>query len=158
MSVQIRRQHPSRPINVSILQYQVALPNAEPQHILEEIVWHKELEVERMREEMSLLQLRKLVSTMAPAKDFVSALVNGKTKPALIAEVKKASPSKGIIREDFDPVAIAQAYEAGGASCLSVLTDKKFFQGGFEKSQTRTGSSRFTVTLQRIYYLSLPNF
>lgn len=132
MSVQIRRQHPSRPINVSILQYQVALPDAEPQHILEEIVWHKELEVERMREEISLLQLRKLVSTMAPAKDFVSALVNGKTKPALIAEVKKASPSKGIIREDFDPVAIAKAYAVGGASCLSVLTDKKFFQGGFE--------------------------
>ena len=132
MSVQIRRQHPSRPINVSILQYQVALPDAEPKHILEEIVWHKELEVERMREDMPLLQLRKLVSTMPPAKDFVSTLVNGKTKPTLIAEVKKASPSKGVIREDFDPVAIAKAYEAGGASCLSVLTDKKFFQGGFE--------------------------
>lgn len=132
MSVQIRRQHPSRPINVSILQYQVALPDAEPRHILEEIVWHKELEVEQMRGELSLLQLRKLVMTLPPAKDFISALVKGKTNPALIAEVKKASPSKGVIREDFDPVAIAKAYEAGGASCLSVLTDKKFFQGSFD--------------------------
>lgn len=132
MSVQIRRQHPSRPINVSILQYQVALPDAEPRHILEEIVWYKELEVEQMRGELNLLQLRKLVTTLPPAKDFISALVNGKTRPALIAEVKKASPSKGVIREDFDPVAIAKAYEAGGASCLSVLTDKKFFQGSFD--------------------------
>lgn len=132
MSVQIRRQHPSRPINVSILQYQVALPDAKPRHILEEIVWHKELEIEQMREKVSLLQLRKQVGNVPPPKDFLSALVNGKTKPALIAEVKKASPSKGVIREDFDPVAIAQAYEAGGASCLSVLTDEKFFQGSFE--------------------------
>jgi indole-3-glycerol phosphate synthase len=132
MTVQIRRLHPGRPVNVDIVQYRVAVPDAKPQHILEEIVWHKEKEVEQLREKVSLLELRKLVTTVPPAKDFIGALVNGKTQPALIAEVKKASPSKGVIREDFDPVAIAKSYAAGGASCLSVLTDEKFFQGSFE--------------------------
>lgn len=131
MTLKIRRQHPSRPVNVSILQYQVAVPDAEPRHILEEIVWHKELEVQQMREKTPLLELRKQVQAAPPALDFLAALKQGKTQPALIAEVKKASPSKGVIREDFDPVAIAQAYQAGGASCLSVLTDSKFFQGSF---------------------------
>lgn len=132
MTVKIRRQHPNRPINISIVQYQTALPDAAPQHILEEIVWQKELEIEKLRDQTSLLELRKLAATVPAPKDFLGALVNGKTNPALIAEVKKASPSKGVIREDFDPVAIAKAYEAGGASCLSVLTDEKFFQGSYE--------------------------
>lgn len=129
--MQIRRRPPNPPIDIVNLRYQVAVPDAQPRHILEKIVWHKEQEIEQQRQRLPLLELRKQVETAPPTKDFLAALVHGKTKPALIAEVKKASPSKGIIRADFDPVAIAQAYARGGASCLSVLTDQEFFQGSF---------------------------
>ena len=130
--MQIRRRRPNRAVNVSILSYQVKMPDDQPRNILEEIVWHKEQEVDRMREHLSLLDLRKQVEKAHSPLDFKAALRQGKTKPALIAEVKKASPSKGVIREDFNPVAIAQSYQKGGASCLSILTDEKFFQGSFE--------------------------
>lgn len=130
--MEIRRRPLTSAINVSVLQYQVPLPDAKPQHILEEIVWHKETEIERMRERLSLAELQRQVKDASPPRNFLEALRHGKTQPAVIAEVKKASPSKGVIRTDFDPVAIAQSYQQGGASCLSVLTDTKFFQGSFE--------------------------
>ncbi|MHC0065150.1 indole-3-glycerol phosphate synthase TrpC [Nostoc sp. UIC 10890] len=130
--MQIRRRSPNPAIDVSILRYQAVVPDAAPKHILEEIVWQKEVEYDQMREKVPLQQLLKQVLTAPPTRDFVAALRQGKTNPALIAEVKKASPSKGILREDFDPVAIAQSYQQGGASCLSVLTDVKFFQGSFD--------------------------
>ncbi|MDJ0744274.1 MAG: indole-3-glycerol phosphate synthase TrpC [Xenococcaceae cyanobacterium MO_167.B27] len=130
--MQIRRINPNPPVNTGEVIYQSNISNAKPQHILEEIVWHKEAEVAKMRDRLPLLKLRQQAATVEPPKDFLSALKNGKTNPALIAEVKKASPSKGIIREDFKPVEIAKSYEAGGASCLSVLTDSKFFQGSFD--------------------------
>lgn len=130
--MQIRRRNPNPKVNTGEVVYQSKIPNTEPNNILEEIVWHKEVEVTRMRDRLPLLKLRQQVQDVAPAKDFLAALRNGKTNPALIAEVKKASPSKGVIRANFNPVAIAKAYEAGGASCLSVLTDEKFFQGSFD--------------------------
>ena len=129
--MQIRRRPPNPEVAVDTLRYQVKVPEAEPRHILEEIVWHKETEIERLRNAQPLVELQKQVRDVAPPLDFLGALRQGVTPPALIAEVKKASPSKGVLRQDFDPVAIAQAYEAAGASCLSVLTDQKFFQGSF---------------------------
>ncbi len=130
--MKIRRRPPISSLKVAELTYQVKIPDTEPQNILEEIVWYKETEIDRMRERVPLLQLRKKLDSVAPPKDFLAALKASQTKPAIIAEVKKASPSKGIIREDFDPVAIATAYQQNGASCISVLTDEKFFQGSFE--------------------------
>jgi indole-3-glycerol phosphate synthase len=130
--MQIRRLQPSPTVDVESLRYQVKLPDAAPKHILEEIVWHKETEVTQLREKTPLAELQKQALLAPPTRDFVAALRQGKTKPALIAEVKKASPSKGVLREDFDPVAIALSYQQGGASCISVLTDEKFFQGSFD--------------------------
>ena len=130
--MKIRRRPPSSSINVGPLEYKIVVPDGEPAHILEEIVWYKEREVPMLREKMPLDKLKKQVALMSPPLDFLGAIQQGKTQPAVIAEVKKASPSKGVIRADFDPVEIAKSYQRGGASCLSVLTDRKFFQGSFE--------------------------
>lgn len=130
--MQIRRRPPNPAVTLETWRYQVAMPDAEPSHILEEIVWHKETEVAQLREKTPLTDLQSQALKAQPPLDFVAALRQGKTKPALIAEVKKASPSKGVLRQDFDPVAIALSYQKGNASCLSVLTDAKFFQGSFD--------------------------
>jgi len=103
-----------------------------PHHILAEIVFYKQQEVAQRREQLPLEVLKNQVSTAPFPRDFLSALQHNPHKPSLIAEVKKASPSKGVICADFDPIRIAQAYDRGGATCLSVLTDEKFFQGSFE--------------------------
>jgi indole-3-glycerol phosphate synthase len=130
--MQIRRRPPSSAVSVSHLEYQIKVPDSEPQHILEEIVWYKEREVAQMRDKLPLAKLQTQIKDLAPPLNFFTALQRGKTQPAVIAEIKKASPSKGVICENFDPVEIAKSYQQGGATCLSVLTDKKFFQGGFE--------------------------
>ncbi len=106
-----------------------------PRHILAQIVQHKEQEIAQMRQHIKLGDLQRQLTTAPPVRDFLHALQNSSNYPSLIAEVKKASPSKGIICQDFDPVAIALGYVRGGASCLSVLTDSRFFQGSFENLQ-----------------------
>ena len=130
--MEIRRRPPNPPVKVAHLQYGIPHPEAEPRHILEQIVWAKDKEVEASRQRVSLEELKKQVADLPPTRDFLAALKASCRKPAVIAEIKKASPSKGVLRDNFDPVAIAKGYAEGGASCLSVLTDKEFFQGGFE--------------------------
>ncbi|PHM09695.1 indole-3-glycerol phosphate synthase TrpC [Nostoc sp. 'Peltigera malacea cyanobiont' DB3992] len=105
---------------------------ATSRHILEEIVSHKRQEVAQMQQELPLGSLRQQLNSAPTVRNFLTALQENPNQPSLIAEVKKASPSRGVIRADFDPVAVAQAYERGGAACLSVLTDCKFFQGSFD--------------------------
>lgn len=96
--------------------------------VLEKIVAEKRKEVDAAKCARPFAALRERLSSAPPVRDFVAALRTGGGM-RVIAEVKKASPSAGLIRADFDPVAIARTYEANGAACLSVLTDGPFFQG-----------------------------
>ena len=102
--------------------------------ILQRILATKREEVAAARRAVPLAELEARARAAGPARDFVGAirakLAAG--QPAVIAEIKRASPSKGLLREDFDPAAIARAYEAAGAACLSVLTDAQYFQGAPE--------------------------
>jgi indole-3-glycerol phosphate synthase len=99
--------------------------------ILEQILATKREEVALALTRVPLAQMRARAEAAPPPRDFVGALRAkiAAGKPAVIAEIKKASPSKGVIRPDFKPAAIAASYEAGGAACLSVLTDMQYFQG-----------------------------
>jgi indole-3-glycerol phosphate synthase len=102
--------------------------------ILDTIVEQKRREVTRLPERsVSSAGLRQALAARGDQRDFAAALRHPKSgSVALIAEVKKASPSAGVICPDFDPVRIAREYEKAGASCLSVLTDEKFFQGSLQ--------------------------
>ena len=96
--------------------------------ILEKIVNHKLTEIATAKSSRPLKDVAAAADAAATPRNFLDALQRS-PEIALIAEVKKASPSKGIIRADFDPVAIAKTYADSGASCISVLTDEHFFQG-----------------------------
>ena len=99
--------------------------------VLDTILARKAAEVAERRAARPLAQVRAMAEAQPPARGFADAIRSKHRAgaPAVIAEIKKASPSKGLIRADFDPAAIAQSYEAGGAACLSVLTDVDYFQG-----------------------------
>ena len=99
--------------------------------ILDTIVAHKQEELKRDKEQISLQTLKSRIPDLPPTRDFRAALA-APGAVNLIAEVKKKSPSKGIIREDFDPVEIAKTYAQNGASAISVLTDHEFFGGNLD--------------------------
>ena len=102
--------------------------------ILKKILDRKREEVAERKFLVPMVKLKEKAALASPPRGFAAAIIAKvmKGQSAVIAEIKKASPSKGVIRESFDPAAIAQSYEQGGAVCLSVLTDVDFFQGADE--------------------------
>ena len=154
----IRRRPPNPTVRVENLEYAVPHKEAKAKNILEEIVWYKDTEIKNFKKSLSLEDLIKKLDNISPPKDFCKRILDSKIKPGVIAEIKKASPSKGIIRENFEPEYIAKCYERSGASCLSVLTDKRFFQGSYEILQRVRNSTNlpllckdFIISAYQIY-------
>jgi indole-3-glycerol phosphate synthase len=102
---------------------------------LHEIFENKRREVSESKKIAPLAAIREAAASAEPPRGFLAALKNSSKRPALIAEVKKASPSMGLIRAEFNAVSIAKAFEAAGADALSVLTDEKYFQGSASNLQ-----------------------
>ncbi|AFJ01395.1 Indole-3-glycerol phosphate synthase [Methylophaga frappieri] len=104
--------------------------NSKPD-ILNKILQRKQQEIAERNGRVPLQKMQQLAEQALPVRGFVTAMQTklAAGQSAVIAEVKKASPSKGLLREDFHPAEIARSYQAGGAACLSVLTDRDFFQG-----------------------------
>lgn len=115
--------------------------------VLEKIITRKYEEVAQRRAQVGLAELERLAGIADPVRGFARRLQEqvASKQPAVIAEIKKASPSKGVLREDFDPAEIARSYEAGGATCLSVLTDIDFFQGADEYLQQARSACNLPV-------------
>lgn len=126
---------------------------------LDRIVATKRDEVEQLKQTFDLSAMEKQISDLPPCLGFHKALTEGKQREmGLIAEVKKASPSKGLIRPNFDPAAIASEYENAGVDCISVLTDEVYFQGSKQylkliRAQVRKPLLRkdFTIDATQIY-------
>ncbi|MGN7381144.1 indole-3-glycerol phosphate synthase TrpC [Paenibacillus sp. SAFN-117] len=126
---------------------------------LDRIVETKRMEVAALKERFSLTEAERQIAELPACLGFGEKLARGRNRPmGLIAEVKKASPSKGLIREDFHPVNIARTYEEAGADCLSVLTDVEYFQGSNRYLQEIREAVRlpilrkdFTIDYRQIY-------
>ena len=112
---------------------------------LEEIFQHKHHEIVEARHRVTVNDLEALLPTAPPVRGFRKALLDAADAISLIAEVKKASPSEGLIRPDFDPEQIAIAYRSAGAHCLSVLTDESYFQGSNRNLQIAREASGLPV-------------
>jgi indole-3-glycerol phosphate synthase len=101
--------------------------------IIREIIWHKKLEITQIQQEMSLASLQRQLTAAPSVRDFFTALQQNIYKPSLIAEVKRIFSDENILSSDFDALSIAKSYERTGAACISVVTDQKFFHGGFDQ-------------------------
>jgi indole-3-glycerol phosphate synthase len=110
--------------------------------ILAEIVEQKRAEVAALRARAAQLE-RDAYAHLSSRRSFQAAL--GRCAPAVIAEIKKASPSKGLLQADFQPASLARAYEAGGAACISVLTDTSYFQGSLADLKSARNACRIPV-------------
>ena len=115
--------------------------------ILKRILARKAEEVAERSQRLPLKELSRRVESAPAPRGFIAAIERklDQAKPAVIAEIKKASPSKGVLREDFDPAAIAKSYAEHGAACLSVLTDIDFFQGADEYLQQARAACELPV-------------
>jgi len=111
--------------------------------ILERILEVKRAEIAAAKLRAPLPELERRAKAAGAPRDFAAAL--RARNPAVIAEIKKASPSRGVLREQFDPAAIARSYEAAGAACLSVLTDERFFQGAAAHLMAAKGACSLPV-------------
>jgi len=122
--------------------------------ILAKIEASKRAEIAAARARIPPDEMERRARSMPATRGFLAALERtvAEGRPALVAEIKKASPSKGLIRADFAPAALARAYEAGGATCLSVLTDRPFFQGSAQHLKDARAAADLPVLRKDFVY------